>query len=777
MLEKLSKAEALNEISKYIKTSKNKNCTVPEFCFFSKKEFLSSSNLVLKKIKKKFKRKQLIIRSSSFDEDGIKKTNAGKYKSFSNVNYNQGLEKLIKELIHDFKSNNDQFIVQTYINKPDICGVVFSRDPTSNSPYYIINYDQSGKTDIVTSGKKTSKTFTKTVHRSEINDEKKFKQFLKIVNNLELFFNSSALDIEFGYKNKKWFIFQCRLLPIKSNKIDNDKEINKILFNLEKKIEKVKLLNPTIEGSTTVFSNMSDWNPAEMIGDKPKPLAISLYKKLITDDVWSKQRSNYGYKDVSPNPLLFNFAGSPYIDLRTDFNSFLPKGLNLKTEKKLINFFLKEIIKKPEKHDKIEFDVIPTIFEIGLHDKKFNFLTNKEKKNYFENLRKMTNQMIKKFDFFVKGEIKQINLLEIKLKKIESANLSHIQKIYFIIDICKNFGTLPFAGVARLAFLYTNYLKSLEKLKAIDHKLISEFYKSINTYTNDFFKNLYRLKNKKISKNIFLLKYGHVRPSTYSITSLNYREGFSFYFDDIKIKKITKQKKFTISSKNKSKIDSIFLKNSINLNSNTFFKNAKTAIKLREDFKFKFTKAIDLLFKYISELGNEVQISKDDLAYLSIDVLLNSYSNLDGQKLYLILKNEIKKNKKYHKHLEQIKLPDFINKKEEIYSFYSMKTSANYVTKKIALGNIYQISGENFNKKDLDNKIILIENADPGYDFIFAYKIKGLITKYGGANSHMSIRCLELNIPAVIGIGDEKFTKLLSKNHAEIDCNQKKINF
>ena len=143
----------------------------------------------------------------------------------------------------------------------------------------------------------------------------------------------------------------------------------------------------------------------------------------------------------------------------------------------------------------------------------------------------------------------------------------------------------------------------------------------------------------------------------------------------------------------------------------------------------------------------------------------------------MILKNEIKKNKKYHKYLEQIKLPDFINKKEEIYSFYNMKTSANYVTKKIALGNIYQISDEKFNKKNLDNKIILIENADPGYDFIFAYKIKGLITKYGGANSHMSIRCLELNIPAVIGIGEEKFNGLLLKNYVEIDCNQKKVNF
>ena len=44
---------------------------------------------------------------------------------------------------------------------------------------------------------------------------------------------------------------------------------------------------------------MSDWNPAEMIGNKPKPLSISLYSELITNSIWSIQRKNYGYKDVS----------------------------------------------------------------------------------------------------------------------------------------------------------------------------------------------------------------------------------------------------------------------------------------------------------------------------------------------------------------------------------------------------------------------------------------------------------------------------------------------
>ena len=44
----------------------------------------------------------------------------------------------------------------------------------------------------------------------------------------------------------------------------------------------------------------------------------------------------------------------------------------------------------------------------------------------------------------------------------------------------------------------------------------------------------------------------------------------------------------------------------------------------------------------------------------------------------------------------------------------------------------------------------MIENADPGFDWIFGSKILGLITKYGGVNSHMAIRCAELEIPAGI---------------------------
>ena len=52
------------------------------------------------------------------------------------------------------------------------------------------------------------------------------------------------------------------------------------------------------------------------------------------------KRSNYGYKNVSPNRLMIDLLGAPYIDLRTDLKFFLAKKSKFKNiKKKSINFF------------------------------------------------------------------------------------------------------------------------------------------------------------------------------------------------------------------------------------------------------------------------------------------------------------------------------------------------------------------------------------------------------------------------------------------------------
>ena len=113
-----------------------------------------------------------------------------------------------------------------------------------------------------------------------------------------------------------------------------------------------------------------------------------------------------------------------------------------------------------------------------------------------------------------------------------------------------------------------------------------------------------------------------------------------------------------------------------------------------------------------------------------------------------------------------------IYKTKDIWCFSQLPSEPNFITQKKIIGQI-QIASED--KVDLDKKIVFIKSADPGYDWIFTKKIAGLVTKYGGANSHMAIRANELGIPSVIGAGDQFYDFWIKYNFLSIDCSKKKV--
>ena len=88
-------------------------------------------------------------------------------------------------------------------------------------------------------------------------------------------------------------------------------------------------------------------------------------------------------------------------------------------------------------------------------------------------------------------------------------------------------------------------------------------------------------------------------------------------------------------------------------------------------------------------------------------------------------------------------------------------------------GNIVHI--EKITNAKFDNKIVCIASADPGYDYIFSKKIRGLITMFGGINSHMAIRCSELGIPAAIGVGERLFKEIVNSKTIRLNTATEKI--
>jgi len=103
------------------------------------------------------------------------------------------------------------------------------------------------------------------------------------------------------------------------------------------------------------------------------------------------------------------------------------------------------------------------------------------------------------------------------------------------------------------------------------------------------------------------------------------------------------------------------------------------------------------------------------------------------------------------------------------------RSAANFVSRKSVEGEICLLSSQETGPDSIEGKLVCIEGADPGYDWIFSKRIGGLITKYGGANSHMTIRCAELGLPAAIGVGEQLFERLLQSTRVELRCAERVI--
>jgi phosphohistidine swiveling domain-containing protein len=541
-------------------------------------------------------------------------------------------------------------------------------------------------------------------------------------------------------------------------------KISDNLFKLEKKIDKLQNSHAHLLGKTTYFGVMPDWNPAEIIGFRPNPLALSLYKELITDHIWSKNRKFFGYRDVTSSHLMTTFFGIPYIDLRVDFNSWLPAKLSEKISIKLVNFYLDKFKKNIYLHDKIEFEII---FSSLNFDSKKNLdqlkKNNFNKKEIFEIKKKLTE--ISNLSFKnIKNLKNSLTELEKRFEKIYNSKMYMIDKIYWLIEDCKMYGTYPFAGFARGGFMAIGFLKSMVDQKIISEKQKELFLNSIQNVASNISHDY-----SKFDKSKFIKKHGHIRPNTYDINSPNYKDGYNLYFKNSKKLKKDKKNNFNFDKNTISRIKIELEKNRLDINVNEFILFIKESIELREYSKYLFSKNVNAILELVKKFGFRNNISVNDASYLDISDIINLYYSLDGRNLSAMLKNRIKENKKIMKNNLQINLPEVITSKNDIYYFKSLPSKVNYVGQGIVFGKHSFVKNNNHKSLNLNNRLVLIENADPGYDFIFSHKICGLITKFGGANSHMSIRCSELGIQAAIGVGEKIFNSLLKSNKIEID--------
>lgn len=778
---------------------KVKRSHIEDIWLFSVSDFERDPERVIRKITERFQSERLVIRSTAKSEDSKESSLAGYFHSEVGVQRTDrdSLYRSVANVIGSYKKlgqniSDEQVLVQPHTENLKMSGVVFTRQIETNAPYYTVNYHEGSDTTRVTSGQSSHLTFFSRFIDSTL--PKHWNNLLQAVKEIENIIEG-PLDIEFGIQETDAVVvFQVRPLAINKDLKETDPKIaRQLVADLQSKFRRLSLRVPHLAGGKTVFGDMPDWNPAEILGDRPNTLDYTLYRFIITDKVWHDARATLGYMDVYPAELITSFGKKPYVDARISFNSFTPQDIPQDLREKLVNYYLEELEKHPEKQDKVEFEILWTCYSFTLEEQldglKSRGFMAKEIATLNRELFKLTDNVLRNSETLFRNDLRATDTLAARLQSCQE-RLNTDRKItpwevlnvcHYTLQNCKKFGTFPFSRLARMAFIAKELLFSLRKKEVVGPEFFDAFLTSITTVAGNFKDDLSAVQAGRLTRDRFLARYGHLRLGTYDITAPRYSDIIGHLLNssssacDLPPKMEFSPPKSVIRS-----ISAIMKEHDLWGDADSLLHFMRQALANRELSKLEFTKSLSFSIEAIARAGELLGFSREELSQVDVHTLMKLRNPEVSDEKYAkkIIAESITRHRKEKEWYAQIVLPPVLTNEEDFICMRFPKSRPNFITNKTIKGRLIPFDRTKpIAEHAIEGNIVLIENADPGYDWIFSRSPSGLVTKYGGMASHMAIRCAEFGLPAAIGCGEAVYDGLIGKKFLLLDCQKKIIEF
>jgi adenylylsulfate kinase-like enzyme/phosphohistidine swiveling domain-containing protein len=767
-----TKAESLEAVAPLVRHGR----VLPQVRF-SVGEWLSDSSGVLAALASKpWGSGRVIVRSSALSEDDAVRSQAGRYDSVLGVTGSTAVAQAVEQVIASFafdsdRSDDDQIFVQPMLEHVAMAGVAFSRSP-SGGPYFIINYDdRSGRTDRVTGGAGDDLQTFYCLKSCPDACPASLAPVIALVSELEALLACDAIDVEFAIgEDGQLYLLQVRPLAVDRPGAAMDAKIDAALAEIGSKVELLSRPHPYLHGNRAIFGVMPDWNPAEMIGLRPWPLSLSLYRELITDSVWAYQRDNYGYKNLRSFPLLVSFHGLPYIDVRVDFNSFIPRDVSDGLAGRLVNYYIDRLLAEPQLHDKVEFEIIFSCYTLDLPKRMARLTENgfsqQDLTELSSALRHLTNRIMYGETALWRRDREKIDELARRLPVIWESEIDKISRIYWLLEDCKRYGTLPFAGLARAGFIAVQMLQSLVEVGVLTPEEKATFMASVDAIGSRIGRDFAEL-----SKDEFLVRYGHLRPGTYDILSPRYDEAPDLYFDWSGPKRpASPPPRFALSIEQLRHIERLLKQHELDIDALSLIEFIKAGIEGREYAKFVFTRSLSDALTLVGQLGEDHGFTAEDCAFLDCQAIRKLYS--ESGSVREVLRESVTRGRELHALTRHLVLPPVIVSPGEAIAFYLPPSRPNFITHKSVTAPVASVDEP---PERFAGRILFVPSADPGFDWIFSRNISGFVTQFGGANSHMAIRAGELGIPAVIGAGEDQYRRWRTARKLCLDCTNQKV--
>ncbi|GGS80332.1 MULTISPECIES: PEP-utilizing enzyme [Streptomyces] len=723
----------------------------------------------LRDIRRVYGTSPVIVRSCAVAEDSWERSAAGEYDS---VPVTGGGDTLLAQAItkvfasYPAPDAANKVLVQRFL-QPVLAAAVVTTRTVSGAPYYVAALDStSGRTDMVTSGT-GDHVDTWYVHRDSL--ERVLEnpsahglpdfaaRVLGAAAQTEDAAGTNRLDTELAITEDGVHLLQVRPLAAGRGRTTDDAQITAILSAARRTVEDMSISDNRLLGDRPALSCMADWNPAEMLGRRPRPLSISLYRHFITDLSWARQRKEYGYRDLRGVPLMHTLAGHPYIDVRASLASFLPAGLGEKQAREVLQAQIARLSQDPDSHDKIEFEIAATCWTPDL-SQRTSYLTQSgvgqtTLDNLHDHLLRITRTGIGRLT----GDMNDLARLGLPTEKD-----THPSRLEATLERTRRAGQV-FAHLARAGFVAVDLLRSLRGAGQADR--YDDWMRGLGTVTTRMQRDAAEVAAGRLSWETFVDRNRWVRPGTYDLTVPSYGQDPEGYLRPLLDQHYHVEPLCGApwSPDLSDQVSGVLEPLGIDADgAEDFFRKAITA---REHGKAVYAAWVSASLESIAALGGTAGLSRDDITHLTIADLLTTPS--DTWPATVLRRRAIGAAE------AQVELPEVITDTGDLHCFRRGSGRTNFIGTGRVDGRVHAAPAPASPPEP--GSIIVIESADPGYDWIFAHRPGALVTAYGGANSHMAIRCAELGIPAAIGAGPQSHAACAVADRLVVDCDARRL--
>ncbi|TSC71355.1 MAG: Pyruvate phosphate dikinase [Parcubacteria group bacterium Gr01-1014_48] len=564
-------------------------------------------------------------------------------------------------------------IVQKMI-EADMSGVIFSHDLAKPDGYYAVSVS-SGVGEKIVGGAANGKLIriARGVKPTSVKDEWLWK-LIVAMKAIERRFRSSSLDVEFAVQNGTLYILQCR--PITTAQAERDKAPEKRL------LERINSVNALVASrfDDDVLGDMIDINPVELLGISPTPLDISIFKYLFADKIVEQVRREMGYDPLDIGVLRV-VEGKPYVSMRAAAFSFRPCGISNEIYERMVRAYRNMLVNNPALQSRVEFDVFAMSCGEKLERVMQGAKLNDDEKvvvreaflRISEVFSRVSTAHAGKFDVFATDyEQRTVSMNDASLGDI----LEHVAR-----------GTEMFARVARLAFYWKSRFEEMYPQEDLNI-LMNGHIRSMNEQLQS---DLVACRNGTITREEVVERYGHLRPGQFSVFGESYADDPNVYlFAQMQRAEVVQSQRQAHAFEDA-----------------TEFRHIVTFMEARERMKFLFSQSLHLFATKLKYQIAQRGISEYDVSQVSWD------------ELRTCLNNSTRLRTSYAKHEPPVLLPDvIIPGLTDLAVITFSEAMPSYITNSVVKARVCVLERLGV-KADVRGALVLLPNADPGYDFLF----------------------------------------------------------